>query len=489
MTGTAWGASGVFERTWGKDVIAGGTAIAEICTQAENCKAGINGAFDLGGEFSGPEDVAVDSAGYSYVADTGNNRIQKFDPAGHFILAWGKDVVAGNEATDYEICIKAENCQSGSFNGHDYGGEFELPSGIAVDASGNAYVADYGNDRIQKFDSSGHFELTWGRDVNIFGGSGFETCNAEVLCRAGDPGGKGGEFKFPTDVAVGPGGDVYVVDTDNLRVQKFSPSADFLATWGKDVLSGAGNGYEVCNAAAFCQPGQGGSLAGEFYAPQHVTAGAAGVYVGDGYRVQEFTPSGSFLRTWGKDVVAGGGTGFEICTQPFSCRGGSAGRLGGELYGNTFGLGTDSGGNVYVTDDQRIQKFDGSGNFLRTWGKDVLAGGGTGFEICTVPANCQAGSEGGLGGELRDPVGLAIGPGGKLYVAEYHNYRVQVFGDALVLPGPPPTGTDGPGSQTGTLGAVTTANPQCQLLRKKLKKAKTTAAKKKVRRKLRRLGC
>jgi hypothetical protein len=490
----AQGATGGFERTWGKDVLIGGGTPFEICTQAASCKTGIDGSLDLGGEFDRPEDVAVDSAGNSYVADTANHRIQKFDPAGHFILAWGRNVVAGNQNTDYEICTVAETCQAGSFNGHNYGGEFSQPSGVAVDSNGNVYVDDYGNHRIQKFDSNGNFKLSWGRDVNIFGGTGFEACNAEVLCQAGDPGGKGGEMDHPSDVAVGPGGEVYVVDGwNNLRVQKFSSSGDFLLTWGKNVLTGAGTGAEVCNAAASCQPGHGGSLAGEFQAPLHLTANSAGVYVGDGYRVQEFSPSGSFLRTWGNDVVAGGGTGFEICIQAASCGGGSRGSLGGELDGNTFGLATDSVGDVYVTDDQRIQKFDGLGNFVRTWGKDVLVGGGTGFEICTVPSNCQGASQGGLGGELQGPIGLGIGPGDKLYVAESGAHRIQVFGEAVDPPQPPAGAGTGSGSSTttgtGTGTGTGTSNPECQVLRAKLKKAKSKRAKAKIRRKLRSLGC
>jgi DNA-binding beta-propeller fold protein YncE len=496
--GTAWGASGGFERTWGKDVITGAPTIAEICTQAANCKSGIDGAFDLGGEFDVPQDVAVDSAGNSYVVDESNQRIQKFDPTGKFVLAWGKDVIALNQGTGYEICTVAENCQAGSVGGK--GGEFDDPEGVAVDSSGNVYVSDSSNNRIQKFDSSGDFLLTWGKDVNVFGGSGFETCNAEALCIAGDPGGSGGELSGPGDIGVGPDGSVYSADFENRRIQKFNASGDFLRTWGKDVLTGAGTGYEVCTAAASCQAGQPGSLAGEFGEVRSVVADSAGVYVGDNvdHRIQEFDSSGTFLRTWGKDVRTDGGTGFEICAQAASCQSGSPGSLGGELREGE-GIATDSAGAVYVSDavNSRIQKFDSTGNFLRTWGRDVLVGGGTGFEICTVAEDCQAGSGGSLGGELGDAHGLDAGPGEKLWVAEAFNDRIQVFGDAVdpssPPQSPPPPSTDNgfqTGTGTGTQGTNgTTVNSQCQPLRKKLKKAKTKAAKKNIRRKLRALGC
>ena len=65
---------------------------------------------------------------------------------------------------------------------------------------------------------------------------------------------------------------------------------------------------------------------------------------------------------------------------------------------NPVGVGTDTAGDVYVTDqgNNRIQKFDPKGHWLRAFGDDV---GGSGVDIRTVAANCQAGSAGGLGGE------------------------------------------------------------------------------------------
>jgi tripartite motif-containing protein 71 len=493
--GTAWGASGGFERAWGKDVVTGGGTPFEICIQAASCKSGVNGAFDLGGEFANPYDVAVDSAGNSYVADTGNNRIQKFGPGGGFLRAWGKDVVAGNNVTGYEICTVAQTCQAGSEGGQ--GGEFKNPSGVSLDSNGNVYVADDINHRIQKFDPSGDFLLTWGKNVNVFGGSGFETCDAEVLCIAGAKGSLGGEFQFPWNVAVGVDGSVYVTDLDNRRVQKFNSSGGFVLAWGKDVAADGGTGFEKCTVAASCKQGQAGGLGGELNAPAGIAVDHAGdVYVDDAnnQRIDVLDSSGNFLRAWGMDVVTGGSTGFEICTNAASCRGGSGGQLGGEL-NSPYDVSVDGAGDVYVSDTRsdRIQEFDASGTFLRAWGKDVVAGGGTDFEICTIAASCQVGSSGGFGGELAGAVGLGTDSAGTLYVADTSNQRIQVFGEAVDPPPPPSTplatGTTDNSSQTGTLGTTETPNPQCQLLRKKLKKAKTKAAKRKFRRKLRALGC
>jgi Ca2+-binding RTX toxin-like protein len=77
-------------------------------------------------------------------------------------------------------------------------GQFTYPKSVATDASGNVYATDLGNDRVQKFSSSGTFLIKWGS----FG--------------SGE-----GEFNAPFDVATDSSGNVYVADTDNNRIQKF----------------------------------------------------------------------------------------------------------------------------------------------------------------------------------------------------------------------------------------------------------------------------
>jgi DNA-binding beta-propeller fold protein YncE len=129
--------------------------------------------------FNGPTDVAVDESGHVYVADTYNDRIQKFTSSGQFLTAWGGD--------------------------GDGDGQFSRPGGVAVDTSGNVYVVDTGNHRIQKFTSLGDFLTAWGSE-----GSG------------------NGQFDNPRGVAVDTSGNVYVADTRNHRIQKFTSSGQFL---------------------------------------------------------------------------------------------------------------------------------------------------------------------------------------------------------------------------------------------------------------------
>jgi len=98
------------------------------CTNAatQACTAGSGP-----GQFNVPRGVAVDSAGNVYVADAGNSRVEKFTGTGAFITAWGS---------------------SGTGNGN-----FSSPRGVAVDSAGNVYVADGNNNRVQKFTSVGTY--------------------------------------------------------------------------------------------------------------------------------------------------------------------------------------------------------------------------------------------------------------------------------------------------------------------------------------------
>jgi DNA-binding beta-propeller fold protein YncE len=133
------------------------------------------------GQFDFPRGIAVDSRGNVLVADTNNNRIQKFSPAGVFLGIIG---------------------QSGSAQG-----ELKEPSGIAIDQGGNIYVADTGNNRVQKLKPDGSFLAEW---------------------KGPEP-----EFYGPRDLSIGSDNSIYVVDEGNARIAKLSPDGQVLATWGK----------------------------------------------------------------------------------------------------------------------------------------------------------------------------------------------------------------------------------------------------------------
>src|SRR3990172_6837842 len=162
--------------------------VKEVSAQIFLFKFGTDGSGD--GEFADPQGVAVDSTGNIYVADTDNDRIQKFNSNGNFILTFGT-LGFGN-------------------------GQFDGPQGVAVDSTGNIYVADTINNRIQKFNSKGKFILKFGT-----------------------PGTGDGQFVGPEGVAVDSTGNIYIADTFNNRIQKFDSNGNFILTFG---TLGFGNG-------------------------------------------------------------------------------------------------------------------------------------------------------------------------------------------------------------------------------------------------------
>ena len=133
------------------------------------------------GQFSNPVGIAVDGQGNLYVADKGNNRIQKLSANGGRPLAQ-----FGTKGTGP--------------------GQLDSPSGVAIDQQGNLWVADTSNHRIQKLSPSGQFLQSWGNS-GPFGGEVF----------SGD---QPGQFKNPMDVKIDSKGNVYVADTYNFRIQK-----------------------------------------------------------------------------------------------------------------------------------------------------------------------------------------------------------------------------------------------------------------------------
>jgi tripartite motif-containing protein 71 len=287
---------GNFIRMWGKDVVTSGGENTgtgfEIC-QLSPCKAGA-ASTGLIGELNVPLGLATDAAGNVYVADSSNNRIQKFDEEGVPIRTWGKDVINFG-GTGFEVCRAGiDTCKAGTTGGLE--GEMSLPLGVAVDGSGSVYVTDANNNRMQKFFSTGGFQLAWGKDVTVGGGTGFEICHEEIdICKAGNgTGALGGELNLPAGVATDPSGNVYVGEEDNSRVQKFGSDGTFQRLWGKDVDAvAAGTAFEICTVPANC--GGGAFLApfrgGEFGVPQALATDAAGhLYVADRFnnRVEKF---------------------------------------------------------------------------------------------------------------------------------------------------------------------------------------------------------
>jgi len=313
------------------------------------------------------------------------------------------------------------------------GGTFNQPGGIAVrQSTGQIYVMDRTNRRIQRFSPTGVFQRAWGWDVVQTGGSGddnvapanqFEICTVAAECQVGSTGSGAGQFGASNSVqgiALDPAtGAVYVTDAVNSRIQKFDADGNFLRMWGRDVVStGSGNADErqavTVNATAgtftltfsaqttapiaFDAPAATVQTALEALSNLDpgdvvVTGGPGGAGGATPYVVQfggaranvdvaAMTASAAGLTgTVTVTTPLAGGVGFEICVPGSGdvCKTGTAGALAGEMASQAAtAVATDTAGNVYIgerTPNRRIQKYDSDGNPLRAWSWDAVSAG------------------------------------------------------------------------------------------------------------------
>lgn len=245
------------------------------------------------GQFKIPYDVDADPIGNIYVADTENSRIQKFTPDGRFLWMRGRNGGDGTTGAGPN--------------------EFDQPRGIASDQDGNVWVADHNNARVLKYDSEGRLMLTLGKN----GGDGSF--------------GDGiGEYNSPRGICTDHKGFVYVADDANHRMVKIQGTdGQVVAIFGKP--GGSIDGF--------------GTGPGEFNLPYGcaVDHKRGHLWVADtkNNRAVQMTTEGLFIKNWG--VNGGDGT---------------AGR-GPAEFDEPYNAGNDCAGNIYISDEhsKRIEVF------------------------------------------------------------------------------------------------------------------------------------
>ncbi|MDM8540116.1 C13 family peptidase [Desulfococcaceae bacterium HSG9] len=301
--------------------------------------------------FTEPQGLAVNRDGVIYVADSGNNRIQKFGADGKFIDVW----------------------QSYSRKHGINTADFHSPQGVAIAADDSVYVADTANHRIRKFNTLGQYLNGWG----VWG--------TEI-----------GEFDRPYSVAVGPSDVLYVADTGNNRIQKLVADdwSDF-----KTVT-----------------------------APRSITVdnNDGSIYVAAESKVLKFTDSGEFSKEWNgfnlpKDIAivpdgavyvtdAGANQIYKLTLDT---------KVPWPIYDDTgdpiklnapHSITVDDLRNVYVADtgNHRILKFNPGGILQASFGYS-----------------------GGEPGEFNRPVDIGIDSDSRVYAVDSGNHRIQVFRKGL----------------------------------------------------------
>ena len=258
-------------------------------------------------------------------------------------------------------------------------GQFNEPRGVTLDSTGNLYVVDSKNNRIQKLSPTGEVLAVWGRE-----------------------GAEPGQFKDPCGIAVGPDGNIYVADTWNHRIQKFDAEGKFLLEWsaedpsfwgprgiavaadGNVLVTDTGNKRVVTftsDGAPVTTWGGDGSEPGQFIEPVGIAVNEQQeVVVADtgNRRLQFFQVDGTFIREW---TLSGW---EEFYTEPYVAT-----------------LGED----VLVTDsyNHRFARYR-EGELIGVWGK---TGSGK--------------------GDVNRPIGIAAEQPDVVFITDMLNNRIQKF--------------------------------------------------------------
>lgn len=309
-----------------------------------------------------PSAVAVDGSGNVYVAVENDSRVYKIDTTGTLT------VLAGNGAYGY----------SGD-GGPATAAELESPEGLAVDASGNVYISDSGSNSIREvLVSSGNIQtIAGGNAASAYGGDGGPAVNAQL--------------SNPIGIALDASGNLYIADAGNYVIREINASTGNISTIAGNNTLGAG------------YAGDGGpATSAQLTAPFGVAVdGNGNVYIADrgAAVVREVTASTGVIST-----VAGNGTiGYS----------GDGGPATSAQLAAPFDVTVDAAGNVYITDfnNSVVREILASNGFIQT-----VAGSGTyGFSGIGGPATSA---------QMAWPFGIAVDGNGNLYVADLANYVV-----------------------------------------------------------------
>lgn len=321
-------------------------AQAQVSTLAGSAAAGFADGTGDAAQFNLPDGIAVDDSGYVYVADYYNNRIRKITPAG-VVTTWAGSGTAGfadgtSTAAQFDgtfgmavdpdgnvyvaeynnhkirkitpagvVTTLAGSGTAGSADGPGTAAQFNHPGGIAVDASGNVYVADTANNMVRKIMSNGVV-------TTLAGSTQFGSTDGV---------GPVAQFNAPNGVTVDASGNVYVADSLNHMIRKIT-SNGVVTTLAGSTTHGLTDGV---------------GLAAQFLFPHGLTVDPSGnVYVSElgNHAIRKITPAGVVTKLAGSRN-AGSADGIGAAAQ----------------FSNPWDVESDADGNLYVANDNAIRKI------------------------------------------------------------------------------------------------------------------------------------
>ena len=355
-----------------------------------------------------PSGLAVDKQGNVYIADTLNNAIRKVDTTGYLTT------IAGTSKPCHQRRCGDNGPPAPS-------ALLNAPQGVAVDSSGNVYIADTGDNRVRVI------KAATGK-IEAFAGN----WNVPACQDPTDPCGDGGNAKLaslnsPAGVAVDYLGNVYIADAGDNRIRMVSAK-------GKIISTIAGNGT-ACKPAGFsCGDGvQGGAAAANLKSPQGVTVDhSLNVYVADtgDNRIRIVASSTGTIDNYAGTVA----TRDNKNNYGFAGDGSAATSA---LLAAPAGVFVDHTGHVFISDtgNQRVREVKTSGVII------TVMGGGNGGDAGAATA-----------AQLADPYAVAVAPGGDYFIADTANNRIRVVshGEISTFAGNGNAGYSGDGGQAAS---------------------------------------
>ncbi|MBC7554864.1 MAG: hypothetical protein H7257_12905, partial [Taibaiella sp.] len=276
------------------------------------------------------------------------------------------------------------------------------PYGVAVDASGNIYIADLANQRIRKVNTSGVITTIAGTGSAGFSGDGGQATAAAL--------------HDPVFVTVDGRGNVYISDVTNQRIRKVNGSGIITTVAGSGTVGFSGDGGQATNAAFAYPTGA-------------VTDGIGNLYIADqsNNRIRKVDASGVVTT-----IAGTGSAGFS----------GDGGPATAATMNQPYSMAVDGSGNVYIGDrnNSRIRKVTTSGVITT-----VAGNGGYGYSGDGGAATAAT---------LNSPEGVVVDGSGNIYITDQYNARVRKVNASGVISTVVGNGTSG---YSGDGGAATAA--------------------------------